>query len=115
MLRQLLALTPANLLHQFGTGRALDNARRDREEVAATGETLRSLGYRSEAITGDGRLDGGDIVKIGDQVYVGRGGRTNAEGVRQLRAALTPEGARVTAVPLTPPRSMPEKFGLRLR
>ena len=41
------------------------------------------------------------MLKIGSRVYVGRGGRTNAEGVRQLRAALTPLGARVTAVPLT--------------
>jgi hypothetical protein len=36
MLRQLLALSPANLMFRFGTGRALDNARRDREEIAAT-------------------------------------------------------------------------------
>src|SRR5262249_39050391 len=34
----------------------------------------------------------------GDTVYVGRGGRTNAEGVRQLRAILEPLGARVVAV-----------------
>ena len=47
------------------------------------------------------RFDGGDILKIGSRVYVGRGGRTNAEGVRQLRAALAPHGALVTAVPLT--------------
>ena len=36
MRRLLLSLTPANLLHTFGTGGALDNARREREEVAAT-------------------------------------------------------------------------------
>jgi hypothetical protein len=33
MLRLLLSLTPANLLHELGSGRALDNARRDREEL----------------------------------------------------------------------------------
>jgi dimethylargininase len=32
---------------------------------------------------------------------VGRGGRTNGEGIRQLRAALSPLGVRVVAVPLT--------------
>ena len=36
MLRLLLSLTPANLLHELGTGRALDNARREREELART-------------------------------------------------------------------------------
>src|SRR5207237_466540 len=48
-----------------------------------------------------GTLDGGDILKIGDTVYVGRGGRTNAEGVRQLRAAFEPLGARVVAIPIS--------------
>jgi len=33
-------------------------------------------------------------------VYVGLGGRTNAEGIRQLRALLTPLGRTTVAVPL---------------
>ena len=33
-------------------------------------------------------------------MYVGRGGRTNADGIRQLRAILTPLGATVVAVPV---------------
>jgi hypothetical protein len=36
MLRLLLSLTPANLVHRFGTGRALDNARRDHIELMLT-------------------------------------------------------------------------------
>lgn len=48
-----------------------------------------------------GTLDGGDVLKAGDTIYVGRGGRTNAEGVRQLRACFEPLGARVVAVPVT--------------
>ena len=32
-------------------------------------------------IQAPGTLDGGDVLKVGDTVYVGRGGRTNAEGV----------------------------------
>jgi hypothetical protein len=36
MLRLLLSLTPANLVHQLGTGRALDNARRDHIELTLT-------------------------------------------------------------------------------
>ena len=38
---------------------------------------------------------------VGDTVYVGGGGRTNAEGIRQLRAILEPLGATVIAVPNT--------------
>ena len=72
-----------------------------RDEVTGTTQALQTLGYRTVSITGDARLDGGDILRVGRRIYVGRGGRTNAEGVRQLRAALTPLGARVTAVPLT--------------
>jgi dimethylargininase len=47
-----------------------------------------------------GTLDGGDVLKIGDTIYVGRGGRTNAAGVQQLRAAFEPLGAQVVAVPV---------------
>ena len=59
------------------------------------------LGYAIAHIRAPGTLDGGDILKAGDTIYVGRGGRTNAEGVRQLRAILAPLGAKVVAVPVT--------------
>ena len=36
MFRLLRSLAPANLVHQFGTGRALDNARRDHIELTLT-------------------------------------------------------------------------------
>jgi dimethylargininase len=72
-----------------------------RPEVAGTARTVASLGYQSVELALPGTLDGGDVLKIGSQVYVGRGGRTNADGIRQFRAALAPLGARVTAVPLT--------------
>ena len=48
MIRLLLALSPANLLHEFGSGRALDNARREREEVARTTELIDALVGRLE-------------------------------------------------------------------
>lgn len=87
----------------FGTTAVLTKPGADsrRAEVAGTADVLERLGYRTVAIGGSGRLDGGDVLKISPQVYVGRGGRTNAEGIRQLRAALTSLGERVTAVPLT--------------
>jgi dimethylargininase len=72
-----------------------------RPELAGAEETARSLGLRLGRIEPPGTLDGGDVLKVGDTVYVGLGGRTNEEGIRQLREALAPEGARVVAVPVT--------------
>jgi dimethylargininase len=72
-----------------------------RDEVAGTAEVVEALGCSINRIRPPGTLDGGDVLKIGDTVFVGRGGRTNDDGVRQLRAILEPLGARVVAVPLT--------------
>lgn len=41
-------------------------------------------------IAAPGTLEGGDVLVLPDRVYVGRSDRTNAEGIRQLRAALAP-------------------------
>ena len=49
MVRLLLALLPANLLYEFGTGRALDNARRDGEELARMRAVVDALSGRVEA------------------------------------------------------------------
>lgn len=48
-----------------------------------------------------GRLDGGDVLKVGRTAYVGRGGRTDAAGIAELRRLVTPLGWTVVAVPLT--------------
>lgn len=72
-----------------------------RAETAGTEEAVTALGCSVNRIREPGTLDGGDVLKIGDTVYVGRGGRTNAEGVRQLRAVFEPLGARVVPVPVS--------------
>ena len=59
-----------------------------------------SLGLRTAQIEDPGTLDGGDVLQAGTTVYVGRGGRTNGEGIRQLRSLLAPLGRTVVAVPL---------------
>ena len=46
MLRLLLALTPANLLHQLGTGRALENARGEQEDLARMVAVIDALAGR---------------------------------------------------------------------
>ena len=70
-------------------------------EVVAAEQTARELGLRIERIVEPGTLDGGDVLAIGDVLYVGRGGRTNAEGIRQLRAIASRHGRTVVAVPVT--------------
>lgn len=72
-----------------------------RPEVPAARAAAEALGCSVNAIRAPGTLDGGDVLKVGDTVYVGRGGRTNGEGIRQLRAAFEPLGARVVAVPVS--------------
>ncbi|MFF7702415.1 dimethylargininase [Streptomyces lydicus] len=72
-----------------------------RPEIADARAAVEALGCSVNEIRSPGTLDGGDILKIGDTVYVGRGGRTNADGVRQLRSAFEPLGARVVAVPVS--------------
>jgi dimethylargininase len=70
-------------------------------ETAGTERALAGLGYRLARIEAPGTLDGGDVLKHGGTVHVGRGGRTNREGVEQLRALLSPLGAEVLEVPTT--------------
>ena len=71
-----------------------------RPEVTAAEEAVRAEGYRVAHIEAPGTLDGGDVLKHGGTVWVGQGGRTNAEGIAQLRGLLAPMGARVIACPL---------------
>jgi arginine deiminase len=52
-------------------------------------------------IEGEGRLEGGDVVVLDDRtVAVGQGYRSNAEGIRQLRAILRDEVTEIVPVPL---------------
>ncbi len=71
-----------------------------RGETDAVRATLQRLGTETAAIELPGTLDGGDVLKIGRTVYTGQGGRTNGEGIRQLRALLTPRGWSVVGVPV---------------
>jgi dimethylargininase len=71
-----------------------------RAEVAGTEETVRALGFEPVRIEAPGMLDGGDVLRVGATLYVGRGGRTNAEGIEQLRGLVAPRGFDVVAVAL---------------
>jgi dimethylargininase len=69
-------------------------------ELAAVESAVRELGLTVARIDGPGTLDGGDVLQVGSTVYVGTGGRTTLEGVRQLGEALAPLGRTVVPVEL---------------
>ncbi len=46
--------------------------------------------FSTVEVVAPGTLEGGDVLVLPDRVYVGLSDRTNAEGIRQLRAALHP-------------------------
>jgi dimethylargininase len=70
-------------------------------EVEAVEPVVASFGCRLERIVAPGTLDGGDVLKVNDTIYVGLGGRTNQEGIKQLASILEPMGATVVVVPVT--------------
>jgi dimethylargininase len=69
-------------------------------ETVGTSVTVRALGYPTAAIE-QGTLDGGDVLKIDNTVYVGRTQRTSADGIAAFRRICDPLGHRVVAVPTT--------------
>ena len=73
-----------------------------RGEEAAIGATLEDLGVPTLAtLEGEAKAEGGDLLWLDhDTLAVGRGYRTNAEGLRQLTAALRPLGVETVEVQL---------------
>ncbi|XVQ13428.1 dimethylargininase [Spirillospora sp. CA-255316] len=71
-------------------------ALRRRAELEGAERAALDLGLRLSRIKEPGTLDGGDVLQVGDTVYVGRGARTNEEGVCQLAHLLG--GRRVVPV-----------------
>jgi dimethylargininase len=47
-------------------------------------------------------LDGGDCMRLGATLYIGRSARTNAAGIARAEAVLAPRGLRIVAVELPP-------------
>src|SRR4051812_9752579 len=71
-----------------------------RAEVAGTEEAVRTLGLEVARIEEPATLDGGDVLTVGRTLYVGRGGRTNQEGIRRLADLVASRGYDVVTVPL---------------
>jgi dimethylargininase len=68
-----------------------------RAEVAGAEQAVRSLGLRTARIEEPGTLDGGDVLQSGRAVYVGRGGRTNGDGIRSCAPCWRRWAARSSA------------------
>ncbi len=71
-------------------------------EPSAAGELLKELGIPTlGSITGEGKLEGGDLVWIDERtIAVGLGYRTNQEGVRQLKELTSDSVDECVMVPL---------------
>ncbi len=63
-----------------------DPTRRAEPHSAAT--ALEQRGYDVVRVDPPGRLDGGDVLAVGDTLYIGEGARTDAAGVRAVAAAV---------------------------
>jgi len=76
-------------------------SRRDETETIADALARASAGAELALarMTAPATLDGGDCMRVGDTLYVGRSARTNAEGVAFLRASLP---IRVVEIELPP-------------
>jgi arginine deiminase len=72
------------------------------DEPAAVGDFCRAAGFSVlGAIEAPGTVEGGDVLWLdGRTLAVGRGYRTNAEGIRQLRDLLGRPAVEVVEIPL---------------
>lgn len=71
-----------------------------RPEVDAVAHALGAL-LPTRRMEEPATLDGGDVLLVGRRIYVGRSGRTSAEGIDALRRFAGPHGYEVIAVALS--------------
>jgi dimethylargininase len=69
-----------------------------RAEVPGTEKAVRELGLEVARIEPPGTLDGGDVLQVGETVYVGRSGRTNEDAICQLARLAGGVGRRLVPV-----------------
>lgn len=71
-----------------------------RPETAGVAAALRAFRPLA-AVLAPGTLDGGDVLRVGRRLLVGRSARTNDAGIRQLRSIVSSQGYEVVAVPFS--------------
>ncbi len=82
-------------------------------EVVAVGSALGPWFPALHRIAAPGTVDGGDVCEAGDQFFIGRSARTNAEGATQLAEWLGQRGFGVSVIDIRPfPALLHLKTGL---
>ena len=90
----------AAVVFREGAVIARPGAESRRAETPAVAEALARFGLSHRDIKEPGTLDGGDVLVVGRNVFVGASRRTNAAGINQLRQIITRLGYSVRAVPV---------------
>ncbi len=72
-----------------------------RKETPAIATALSAL-VDVTVMTEPATLDGGDVMRVGTRIFVGRSARTNEAGIAQLFATFGPQGFIVTPLDLPP-------------
>jgi dimethylargininase len=87
----------------FGSTAVLTSPGADsrRGELATVAAVIDRPGRDLHRILAPATLDGGDVLKVGTTVYVGRSARTNEHGIAALAAIVEPLGYRARPVPVT--------------
>lgn len=88
-----LVLDEVAILFRMGVSSRREEPARTRSEIAR---------WREVVVMPEGaRAEGGDVVRLGRTLYVGRTGRTDDRGIAALGAVATPLGYRVVPVAVT--------------
>jgi dimethylargininase len=88
-----IVLDEVTVIFPLGT----ESRRKEAATIAAVLEKFRRLAY----IKLPGTVEGGDVLRIGKNIFVGITARSNPEGIRQLAVILDHYGYQVTAVRVT--------------
>jgi dimethylargininase len=71
-----------------------------RAEVESVAAALATLGVPAVPLPGPGTLDGGDVLPVGQRLFVGRSTRTDDAGIAALAALAAEHGIETTPVPV---------------
>jgi len=69
-----------------------------RGETGPVRRAVEGMGLTLHDVPEPATLDGGDVLRVGDTLYVGRSGRTNGEGVAAVARVFGPLGLSVVPV-----------------
>src|ERR1700693_2944737 len=88
-----LVLDELAIIFPLGT----ETRRREASTIATALAPFRKLAY----LQLPGTIEGGDILRLGNKLFVGLTARSNSEGIAQLAAIVAPHGYQVFGVPVT--------------